>query len=380
MPDYINKKIRVNSITDNLEYVEQDTLTIQEHNVRKKYIMLSNNSFGSGTVQCPGYFNYKTNFVIGEKHSIMSINKFLKLSSPDTSTLINNPDEFMIYPIPCFAMKQNYVLEYVLNDNSIIDVSFDYDFGYLIGQFLVTNDYSLLSNYNPKFIKLLLDTKSGLSINKNVLINTNYKFVIGILEGYYKTYNSNGFYIAPNVNIYTITTILNYLGASYSIRNARNSTKKVYMQLPPIFKDTIKHLYIKKDNYIIHKNEIVYHNNFNIFADTTNILASQVNSGKVLLVPFKSIIFEESCTNTRMFDLTSERSDATNYSVGFSPIMKNSDGDLLAVNGIFTKEGLVDVQKFSPEHKEYYKDLNDGSIHQWIADDAILGLYNATRK
>ncbi len=102
-----------------------------------------------------------------------------------------------------------------------------------------------------------------------------------------------------------------------------------------------------------------------------------IQNGTLLAIPFNSFTTME-VTGCKMYDLTCERSDATNYALNSTPVMKNSDGDILAVSGIFTKEGLVDSKSFSPDTKEYYKNLNDGNINQWIADDAILGLYNAT--
>jgi hypothetical protein len=80
-----------------------------------------------------------------------------------------------------------------------------------------------------------------------------------------------------------------------------------------------------------------------------------------------------------MYDLTSENHEATNYALPFTPYLKNSDGDILTLAGIFLKEANESAKTFSPENKDYYKDLNSGDIINWIADDAILGLYASTK-
>lgn len=376
-----NFKIPITSINNDKDIVKQESIVIQEHAADLKYKILAQNTFGGRTVHCPGYFNNKTNFIIGEVSSILSMTPSLDIIVKDTSELINSKN-FMIYPIPCFNMVQNYTLEYIVKDgDKKINIDLTMKLGETIGKYLANQ--SNVINLPEGFLELFINTKNGISLNKNILINSNYRFVIGILKGYRQECNTHGIYILPNVNIYTFSTILNYLGASYSIRNSKNNTKKVYVQLPNVYDGLIDSLFIKNEEYVIpdKADEVVLKKQFQL-KDTIynydNSLFKGINSGKILLVPYDSIDFIP-VENERVYDLTAERSDATNYSMGFTPFLKNSDGDILAASGIFTKEGLQSSQVFSPDSKEYYRDLNDGNINQWISDDAILGLYNATK-
>lgn len=374
-----NFKIPITSIDNDKNVIKQESIVIQEHDASLKYKLLAQNTFGSRTVHCPGYFNNKTNFIIGEVSSILSMTPSLDIIVKDTSELINSKN-FMIYPIPCFNMIQNDALEYIVKDSDEkINIELTMELGESIGRYLA--DQSNVIYLPEGFLELFINTKNGISLNKNILINSNYKFVIGILKGYREECGTYGIYILPNVNIYTFSTILNYLGASYSIRNSKNNTKKVYIQLPNIYYGLINNLFVKNEEYVI-SNKVILKRKFKLNHDNalnnSTQLFRDINSGKILLVPYDSIDFIE-VQNDRVYDLTSERSNATNYSMGFTPFLKNSDGDILAASGIFTKEGLRDSQAFSPDSKEYYKGLNDGEINQWIADDAILGLYNATK-
>ncbi len=375
-----NKKFNVLGLTDDGQMVEQETLTIQEHEVQTKYLMLADNQFkGFSPVLCPGYFNRKTQFLIGEVNSLIAIDSQLNRIDGNTSDLIN-ADAYLLYPVPCLTMEFNKTLEY-FNEDSVTDIDLSYDFGQSIGSFLAgkTDIEELIDLSHEGFIRLFIDTRRGVSLNKNVLLNSNYKFVLGILNGYYLANGEKAIHINSNVNIYTFTVILNYLGASYSIRNSRDHRKKMFIQLPDRFEKYIESLFIKPRSFkVIHGElELVSkHRNY----DAPEGLAADINSGKIIAIPTSSILFEtlDKDAVDRMYDLTSERHDATNYAMPMTPLLKNSDGDILAASGIFTKEGLEDAKAFSPEDKVYYKKINDGSINQWIAGDAIVGLYNAT--
>lgn len=382
----INFKFEVTSLNTDNQIINQQTLTIQEHLVITKYRMLSNNNIQiNGTMLCPGYFNRKTNFIIGEINSIIAVDKNLKTiigEYSNTSNLIKDNSSFILYPLPCFHMETNDTLNYNDNlTNSSVKINLDKTLGYKIGRFLAGNlSYSDIE-VHPGFLRLFINTKNGVSLNKNILLNSNYEFVIAILSGYYEANNFAGFFINSNVNLYTFTTILNYLGASYSIRNSKD-LKKLFFQLPIIFKGLIDDKFIKHEQYgyLNEISELQIVNEVSIFNKDNMTLVESINSGKILAIPISSICFEQLTDDeiSKMYDLTCERSNATNYALNMTPILKNSDGDILAASGIFTKEGLTSAQEFSPEVREYYKNLNDGEINNWIADDAIIGLYNST--
>ncbi len=346
-----NKKVNVNSITTNSELISQQTLNIQKHDVQKKYIVLADNKMAL----TPGYFNRKTNFLVGEKRSFMGYDKnFNELDNTSTSELFKQ-DGYFIYPIPCFMMKNNESVDFK-NEDVSYQVHLNDTLGYKIGRVLAGEKTT------DPFIDMVIDRHKGIGLNKNFLLNSNSIFAVNILLGYYNKNKEHGFFINSFTNLYSITNIFHYLGASYSIANVENNRKRVYFKLPYIFKESFSPKFIRKRQYFKNK----------------SLLAEKINNGLVLAVPFNSCTLEEVESEETLYDLTCERYDATNYSIPMSPILKNSDGDILAASGVFTKEGLQDAKKFSPSNKEYYKSLNDGTIEQWISDDAILGLYNAT--
>ncbi len=381
--DQKNYKFDVASITTDNNIIAQKTLTIAEHDVPLKYQMLAKNIFtADNTVFCPGYFNKKTDFIIGEVNSLIVVDNELNQITKNTSELIKD-DVYIIYPVPCLNMEFHNILEYKNNVGEIDEIILDGALGEWIGKFLSGSlTYDELLTIFPEysgFFKLFINLKNGLSLNKNILLNSNPVFIINILKGYYGSNGSSRLYINSNVNIYTFTTILNYLGASYSIRNGKHNTKKMFIQLPMVFNKYLPNKFIKKQEYGFNEisGNVELFNINQLHESKTSSLSDKINSGQILLIPISAIDFNIK-DESRIYDLMAENHDATNYSIPMTPVLKNSDGDILAASGIFTKEGLIDAEKFSPDNKEYYRNLNDGNISQWIADDAILGLYNAT--
>ena len=378
--------------------IKQKAVDIQQHKVDRIFRVLSNNNknWGKETIFGPGYFNNKTNFLLGNLNSIVVFDdNGNMLSTPDNNieNIIDKDNLFILYPIPCFNMLQNKEIIYSdMFSAKDIKVELTKDLGINFGTFLATNENESSIHKNKNFLKLVIDKKNGLSLNKNFLINSNPDFVLGILEGYYeancKKLDTNNFIINSNVNIYLFTNILNYLGASYSIRKKEDQLRLVF-QLPHIFENKFNNAFIKKDIYVEYAGKIVLSNatllqklNDSEFSEDNTL---NVNTGVNLLVPVKSLSFIEltqeeiSKTTDILYDMTSENHEATNYALPFTPFLKNSDGDILTLTGVFLKEANANAKKFSPENKDYYKDLNSGDIINWIADDAILGLYASTK-
>jgi hypothetical protein len=111
-------------------------------------------------------------------------------------------------------------------------------------------------------------------------------------------------------------------------------------------------------------------------------LWQKVFRGEVILIDTKYIQFQKmdkSNNKEIMYDFTMARADATNYTIPFGPVLKNSDGDILGVMALFGKESLQEAKVFSPTTKDYYRSFNDGEIQSWITKDAVLGLYNITK-
>jgi hypothetical protein len=64
-----------------------------------------------------------------------------------------------------------------------------------------------------------------------------------------------------------------------------------------------------------------------------------------------------------------------------TPILKNSDGDVLGAVAIMTKDASEEcIRKFSVELKVNFLDLIDGHVNNWgVMLDSQLGLYTATK-
>lgn len=388
--------INITSVDKNNNIINQKAIDIQEHEVEKIFRVLSKNdkNWSKDTIFSPGYFNNKTNFLLGNQNSIVVFDSELNmLCTPenDIENIINNDELYILYPTPCFNMIQNEEIIYNdIYDNKDVKIILDRELGLKFGEFLANNSNENLIHKNKNFLKLVIDKKFGLSINKNFIINSNPDFVLGILTGYYNSNKSsdNTFIINPNVNIYLFTNILNYLGASYSIRKKDDKLKLVF-QLPYVFEGKIDNLFIKKEIFIEHENKIVLSN----ITTTKNIIKAGLNvndtlnlySCKNTLIPISSLLFQKltqeeiSKTSNILYDFSAENHEATNYALPFTPFLKNSDGDILTLAGVFLKDANTSAKKYSPENKDYYKDLNSGDIINWIADDAILGLYASTK-
>ena len=386
--------------TQNLNIINQKAIDIQLHKVETIYKVLSKNNanWNRDTVFAPGYFNNKTSFLLGEINSILVLDENLNILSTPSNNISNitakqHDDKlFILYPVPCFNMKQNYRLTFTdLIESKDFVIDLDSHLGEKFGKFLATGQDKESIYPNKNFLRLVIDEKNGLSLDKNFLINSNPSFVLGILDGYYnsiKKSNNYNFVINKNVNLYVFTNILNYLGASYSIRKIDNVLNLVY-QLPHIFSQTKLNQqnsrFFKKSCYVVYDNKItlfpeVMLENLQNGDDKLKTISCQN-----LLIPISAFDFiklsedEINDKKIEMYDLTSENYKATNYSLPFTPFLKNSDGDILTISGIFLSEANESAKIFSPENKDYYKDLNDGEILNWIADDAILGLYASTK-
>lgn len=377
-----NHKISVDSINENLDIINQETLTIQQHSVVKKYRILSkNNNLWEGKYPAPGYFNKKTNFIIGEKNSIIVVDENLNIQKDEdsnTSNIINRNSDFLLYNIPCFTLPFNKYLIFE-KDDKVENIYLTKELGIMIGEMLAKGE-SKHMDIPLSFTENIFVKTNGLGLAKNILINTNHYFVLGILKGYYNI--SNNFIIEKDVNRYTFTTLLNYLGASYTIFNFTTDEgehkTRVYFKLPQIFYGMLPDKFVIPYQYYVNESHKLVLEKEPYTASAQNTIEGKINIGTLLAVPVSSLQFETIEEDCNMYDLTCERYDATNYALKYSPFLKNSDGDILAASGLYTKFGLESAQKFSPENKEYYRDLNSGNINVWVADDALLGLYNAT--
>ncbi len=381
------------SITDNRtpEVVYQKSQEIQEHKVPHGYQILSKNDFSKVKKRINlGYFNKKTVFLVGEKKSLQVWDSESKiLCSPDTSVIIapeNKNRYFLIYDM-------NFIIDDTREEINIYDkttqehleVILNNQFGNDIGLFLQRADPQ--NDEIPdefQILKAIIKLKDGrMSIEKQVLINSNPSFLLGILEGYIQEHNQ--FILQHNINIYNITYILNLLGAQYSIRALQNGEKQIRFKLPEILREktTLKDVFFRiyKYKFDEDQNLTLTKNEGLTYIDKEDLsFFDVVNAGLIEMVPIKDLVFLP-IEDQVMYDLTMTRADATNYSLPLTPLLKNSDGDILGAIAMMTKDSAQEcVRKFSVEYKVNFLSLNDGSVQNWgVKLDSQLGLYSATK-
>ena len=80
-------------VSSDEKYVQtQNTLLMQRHRVEKSYLVLAKNDFGKVKKRINvGIFNKKTNFILGEKRSLLVWDNHKKeVAKPDTSEIIKD--------------------------------------------------------------------------------------------------------------------------------------------------------------------------------------------------------------------------------------------------------------------------------------------------
>lgn len=417
----------VKSILDDFSIINQNINKISIHETNEQYQLLSTEL---------GYFNKLTRFIVGNESSLLFLTDQSELVYPSIREVQKNPKKyFLLYPIPAFNIQNNESIQVEIEKKLFNKTKFEtkeIELNSLNG-FKFGNKFLEFKNYNDTFLNIEDNIVNG-SLDekyfwpdKNILINSNPKFALSILIGYFwnlrliPKQSKNNFYIHKNDNIYIFATILNYLGASYYIQNINNFIcdnikdsiidKTINIKLPFIYDKILNEIFndLVDAGIILNEDEDEFYKYFNIIKQNewlqnerkqirrftsvnfinkmdkipfTNELNKTIFDG-TLLIPVSSIRFEpvKPVDNKleEIYDLTSDRADATNYALPFTPILKNSDGDILTLSTAFSKEALEDAKAFEPSSKEWFRNLNTGGINKYIKDDALLGFYALTK-
>jgi hypothetical protein len=284
-----------------------------------------------------------------------------------------------------FSNEKIYITD--KNKKETIELKLTKQFGNDIGELLRKKDKHMEIPEEFHMLKSLIFLKDGkLSLNKQILINSNFEFLLGILEGYLK--DNTKFILNENINIYNITYILNLLGAQYSIRSIEDNKKHIRFKLPLFLKtySNLESIFFRNNKYMFEGADdnikLVYKKNIlNIIPEENDLsLRGLVNGGLIEMIPVKDLVFLELEQQETMYDLTMPTSNATNYSLPGTPMLKNSDGDVLGVVAIHTKDAAEEcVRKFSTELKENFLSLTSGTVNNWgVKLDSQMALYTAT--
>ena len=82
-----------------------------------------------------------------------------------------------------------------------------------------------------------------------------------------------------------------------------------------------------------------------------------------------------------MLDMTMENANAQNYNLPGLGYLKNSDGDIMMITALMTKEAALDGDReHSPSNKKKFISPATGKVFNWgVKNDAQYGIYNATK-
>ena len=431
-----NVQIKLISISNTEEILEQNVLSTVEHKVPKQYQILSKNDFGKVPNRINiGVFNKKSNIVVSEDQSILVYSKKDKkvLSTSIVEIQKDNSNYFLIYKYIFDKEKTSQFYNYELNFEDINTgetyiLSLNYNSGYFLGtliNLLINKNSSTLedlhtieeidNNLKEELFPILKDiiyiNNNKFNLNKNILMNSNPEFLLGILYAFFE--DKKYFRVSKKINIYIFSTILNLLGASYSIRNS-NIPEDIKNEYPFIIRFKLPH-YLKEfipDNslnldifrkykFLFLPKKVGENKDFELkyFYDITKLekinycdydneeftaFMKEVNKGNIELVPCNDILFRELPEEEKLkvlYDLTMENHNADNFWLAGNPWFKNSDGDIMAVFGIMTKDGAISAdEKFSPRNKNKFINPQNGEIFNWgVKHDGQLGIWNATK-
>jgi len=443
------KILSVSNLDSTQDVLSQSTIDVVKHSPKKCYRILSKNDFGKKRRINIGFFNKKTNFIVSNENSLMTLkldNNELKVQATTIDSIEKN--EFLIYYIPILELKRlNKINEHILitthdedDPEKIIktEVPLTFDLGRVVGKILKYRNLDEYINENlykdPEkikedealeiFLKLIIENNSAgaVSLHKKLILSSNEEFLFGIIFEFFEkpktSEEKNKIYI-NDINVYSLTMILNLLGASYSIRKTPERGFQLRFKLPIYFEYLLEKLYdsnkesfkdLSKEEFLyklkmfrqyrfyVLKNENSNENSIEIkelsgystykkvvedFKKLDNqdeTLINLINIGAIELIPVYDLVFEKvECPV--MFDFVTEgREKGTNYIIPGLPLLKNSDGDILGVMAVWTKDAAQEAdKKFGIKTKSNLVSPLTGGVYQWIGIDGILGLYNFTK-
>jgi len=410
-----------------IELIQQGILDIAKHTPKKIYRILSKNDFGRRNRINVGVFNRKTNFIVSNENTLMLFdkmkNEIVNLSIDEAMKEFYR--YFMVYPIPIVMMEKldqvNKEITLIKNEKEetfILDYNLGRFLGNILGNYSVSGILYPGSNESSKIITdaVFMEEDEKIILNKEIFLNSNPEFLLGFIIGFTGEMQKVKF---KNINIYSLTSILNLLGASYSIRQIEEDDETKFhlrFKIPNYFFNKYKDLVCEKQNehtsnndyYILKKISRMFRYHFIedkefgheegklIFIDfarklpfklkteSNNSFFKGIKSEELILIPLKDLKFEEisekDFNDINIYDFITEgREEATNYMFPFAPLQKNSDGDILACIALWTKDAAEQAEKkFGIKTKENVLNQLDGKVSSWIKNDAIQGLYEFT--
>lgn len=255
---------------------------------------------------------------------------------------------------------------------------------------------SIISNKHGKY-----------TIANEIFYSTNIDFNAGILDA---IVNSEMYMVREigelithvNINPSVYTNVLNIFFANYNI------TKASYLKYPSDILFSIKYsVSEEKLQYLRYSNNKIKVHRYTRFLrpdgsmvidnwnskeryqegefinDTVKDLIELKNKDKIKFIRFDELVLNHVRTSepVPLYDLVMGNGSATNYLLSGTPWAKNSDGDVLAVMSLMTKESIEAGKKLMMSNTDRLKDGTEpDKIRNWVQKDAIVGLYQATKE
>ena len=242
------------------------------------------------------------------------------------------------------------------------------------------------------------------TVANEIFYSTNLEFNIGMHEAFINTEKFMVREISEllthrNINPSVYTNILNVLFANYSI------TKAEYLKYPRDYMFSIKYdiSTIKFDHLRISTRKIkkrpytrflnsegkmvidtwYQKDSYNQPGcnETVDWLIKAKNKDEIKFIRFDEIIVSQvrSSEPYPLYDIITGNGSATNYLLSCAPWSKNSDGDVLAIMALTTKEALKASDLLMMSNTDRLKNgTSPDEIRNWMQKDAVVGLYQAT--
>jgi hypothetical protein len=265
--------------------------------------------------------------------------------------------------------------------------------------------------YEKTPFKNLMDTviiknQDYFSFANELIFSSNTEFVVGMLEGFIvseklMTNSISELLTLKKISVNLYTNILTYLFTDFKLikshykRYPDEYIFSIEFNLSPVSYAHLKlaHNKIKTKSWTwkLWSGGSVYIDRWNNYPlnnvdNDDEILHKQLidlkENDKIKFIRVDELIIRHITVSEpeKLYDITMAQGDATNYLLMGGPFAKNSDGDLLALYGIMSNEGIKGAKDMSMLNANRLKNyLDPDKINSYIQRDAALGLYNGTK-
>ena len=411
-----------NNKTDKMIY--NKTEEVQKHDVAEAYRITSNDT------QVPTI--YKNN-----KYIFSSTNSLMAWSANENKVVVVDIERFINDPKPYLYMIHSpmhkhlpYSTKFKVNDTYLsITSKIGVLLGHLISIYTLNRDLaesyesilaketeespyrrSLNKGYDILYesdltVQDLFDIfcvvdKGSIKLREKMMINTGMHFISGVIDGiYFQTSPYEKYITLPtHLRYSSFEFILDLMGSCYYTDNDTYYCKfpselktRSFMNIPITSNMFAERYMITEDgeiklyndleeNYRLYKStKLPKHKPLLRKAEPNDKFEKLVEIGQIYLYPLTMFKFIKS-EKSELYDFSMEAKDADNFYIPGGPLTKNSDGDLLNIFALNTKEANATAMKtFSPTAPGFWLKEVDGSIDNVISMDYLAGLYSITK-